>query len=133
MAANGVTWYGDKILAEVQVAKSAIIDEIAFQIEAETKRNIIENNQVDTGFMLNSVYTITSGGSTFSQARSSAKAQNPKAAGMGAEATAPEGGAVVAVGAEYAIHQETRRAFLYPAGESVARQAAGIITKNQLK
>lgn len=132
MAANGVTWYGDKILAEVQVAKNAIIDEIAFQIEAETKRNIIENNQVDTGFMLNSVYTVTSGGSTFSQARSSAKAQNPKAL-MGTEATAPEGGAVVAVGAEYAIHQETRRAFLYPAGESVARQAGGIITKNQLK
>lgn len=125
-------WFGPQVLAEVQVSRDEIVNEIALQIEAETKRNIVENNQVDTGFMLNSTYTVTPQGSTFSQAKSAARAKNPKGQ-MGSGVSAPEGGAAVVVGAEYAIHQEARKSFLYQAGQSVARQVGGIITKNKLK
>ncbi len=113
MAAN-VKWYGDKILAQVKVAGQRMADEAALQIEAQTAVEIVNNGQVDTGFMLNSVYSVTSGGSSYGPGqadrpdRGAAPAQN-----------APEGGAVVGVAAEYALWQELRESFLFRAAEVV--------------
>jgi len=126
-------WYGNQVLAEVQVAKDAILAELAFAIEEEAKVNINRNNQIDTGFMLNSTYTVVTGQrSSFGTARTKAKAKNKKAE-MGSEVSAPKDGAVVAVGANYAIYQEVKKSFLYTAGQTVARKSGSIISANKIK
>lgn len=127
-----LNWRGNQVLAEVKVAKMAILAEIAFAIEAEAKVNINRNNQIDTGFMLNSAYTVTGQDSSFGAARAKAKARNKKAE-MGSEASAPKDGAVVAVGANYAIYQEVKKSFLYKAGQTVAKKTDSIISANKLK
>jgi hypothetical protein len=132
MAANGkLFWQGDDVLAQVEAAKNVILDEMAFAIEAEAKNNIVGNNQVDTGFMLNSTYAVTQQQSSYGKARAAARSKNPDAE-IAPEERAPRGGAAVVVGAEYAIYQEERRSFLYKAGQDVARQAGGIITRHKL-
>ncbi len=114
MAAD-VKWYGDSILAQVKVAGQRMADEAALQIEAQTAVEIVSNGQVDTGFMLNSVYSVTSGGSSFNpgQAERAYRIALPPP-------DVPEGGAVVGVAAEYALWQELENSFLFRAAEIVA-------------
>lgn len=100
-----VKW-NDNLPDEIGRALDAIMTEIAIAIEAETKRNIVDNGQVDTGFMLNST----------------------------GHEPAKNGRASTFVAAEYAIFQEARRSFLYKAGEQVIGTTVdGIITKNKVK
>lgn len=72
-----------------------IVRKTAFDCQGNIQGFIRANGQVDTGFMVNSVYTVTSEGSTYS----------------GGEQALPEVGgadqttAYVAVGANYAIFQ----------------------------
>lgn len=115
MAAN-VKWYGDNVLAQVKVASQKMADEAALAIEGQTTVNIRNNGQVDTSFMLHSVYSVTSGGSSYApdshskrKDRRTAAAQQPGA-----------GGAVVGVAAEYALWQELEQSFLFRAAEDVA-------------
>ena len=41
---------------------------LAFQVEGQAKINVRENGQIDTGFMLNSIYTVAPEGNTYRQA-----------------------------------------------------------------
>ncbi len=119
-----VRWYEDTVKLKLRNASDAMVDQAAFLVEGQTKVNIRNNGQVDTGFMMNSVYAVTPKADTYGQAQSSAKnAASEK--DMAPKADPPKNGAVVAVGAEYAIFQEERTAFLYPALETVAGQMGG--------
>ena len=95
MAAR-VEWFGDDVKLKLEGATDEMIKKAAFLVEGQAKVNITVNGQVDTGFMRASVYT---------------KLQ--------------DGGAIVGVGADYGIYQETLRPFLYPALERVAQQMGG--------
>ena len=100
-----VKW-NDNLLPEIRQNIDAILTEVAIAIEAQTKINIVDNGQVDTGFMLNSA----------------------------GHEPAKDGKAAAFVAAEYAIYQEARRSFLYKAGEQVIGTTVdGIITKNKVK
>ena len=114
MAAN-VKWYGDQVLAQVQVAGQKMADEAALQIEAQTKVEIVSNGQVDTGFMLNSTYSVTSGGSSYAPGSHPTRSDQRAAAAQ----PAPENGSVVGVAAEYALWQELENSFLFRAAETV--------------
>lgn len=114
MAAN-VKWYGDNVLAQVKVASQKMADEAALLIEGQAKANIVNNGQVDTGFMLNSTYSVTSGANSHS-AGSHPERPDRKAA----PAQTPGAGAVVGVAAEYALWQELEQSFLFRAAEDVA-------------
>jgi hypothetical protein len=72
------------------------IKQKAFQVEAQAKANVVANDQIDTGFMLNSIHT------NFN------KSELPSGAV-----------AAIYVGAEYGIWQEFKNPFLYPALRSV--------------
>lgn len=126
MARSQVDWYGQEVRVRVSNASESFLARIAHQIEAHTKANIVANKQVDTGFMLNSVYVKTPDESGYPAARAAAGARNAQAA-MAPEARL-EGGAkaAVCVGAEYAIHQERRRSFLYRAAEQVSGEVADV-------
>lgn len=104
----------------------------ALEIEGQAKINIQANKQVDTGFMVNSVYTasdkgvsnIPASGETHSKKegrtvkRNAAPAEQP-----------PENGTLVGVAAEYALYQEVDNAFLYPAAETVANSRGAKIVE----
>ncbi len=91
-----------------------IVRKTAFDCQANIQGFIRANGQIDTGFMVNSVYTVTSEGSTYSG---------------GVDALPEVGGAdqttaYVAVAANYAVYQEfgTRfmpgKPFFYPGVEA---------------
>jgi hypothetical protein len=132
MESGGKTkFYLDKIKVTVQGATQKALEALAFQIEGQTKVNITTNNQVDTGFMLNSVYTLTPEGqrsSTWENGEYLSQKTGEKVARQAVAAPSLNGAAAaVGVGAEYAIFQEAANSFLYRAGEQIAPQAGGVM------
>lgn len=124
--ASRMVWREKEVRLQLEEASEAMIRKAAFLVEQQAKVNIQQNGQIDTGFLVNSVYVNTPGQSTYGDAAAAAGAQDGQK-GMSGERPAPADGAVVAVGAEYAIYQEERLPFLYPALESVAGRMAGEI------
>lgn len=141
-----VNWHKDRVMLRLRAATEKALAAVAFQVERRTKENIVANDQIDTGFMLNSVYTVTPEDSTYGKAQSRAENQKLKkhrgarrnrarrwtdvTGRMAPEVTLPESDepvAAVVVGAKYAIYQETKQSFLYQALLQVAQQAGGII------
>jgi HK97 gp10 family phage protein len=109
-------------------ALSQIVRKAALDIQAQAQQNA----PVDTGFLKNSIYTVTSQDSTYGNAGTP-----PGDATMLPEVAAPEDEttAYVAVGASYGIYQEmgTRfqpaQPFLGPAVETVSQSFDAIMQK----
>lgn len=133
MAAKGkVDWFGDEVLLKLAEASQVMIDAAALEIDGQTKLNIQANGQIDTGFMVNTVYVVTPLSNTYGNTRNSSQEHSSKqdrsvARRIAPQADAPVDGAIVAVGAEYAIYQEMRNSFLYLALEQVAATRQGAI------
>ena len=121
----------DHVNVIVEKATEEALAALALQIEGQAKANIADNDQIDTGFMMNSVYTITRRDSTYNAADPSGKYTNKAGESVGRK-LAPEerlpsdATAGVIVGASYAIYQEQSDSFLFKAAEQVAQQAGGI-------
>jgi len=121
----------------VQVAKASddYLEAIALQIEAQTKVNIQKNSQIDTGFMMNSVYTVSKKLSTYGTANKDGDYQSTKTGQTVRRKIAPQvtlsgnARAAAVVGADYAIFQEAKKPFLNPAAETVANQTKGTAEK----
>jgi hypothetical protein len=126
MADYRVNWYTDQVMALVNQAVD--IEAMAHRIEERTKGNIVENDQVDTGFMLNSVYVITDAKSGYSAAQATATALNPQAMMLPPPPLGKADAAVV-VGAEYAIYQELNRSFLFRALDEAKADASSLVIK----
>lgn len=77
--------------AEVQIVKKT-----AFDLKAQIQANIRANNQIDTGFMVNSVYVVTSDASDYGGGKNAL----PEVAGPPDDTTA-----YTAIAASYAIYQ----------------------------
>ena len=128
MAQAKVDWYGDEVYLLLEEATAEALEAAAFSVEGKAKMNIVANDQIDTGFMLNSVYAAGQENSTYQNAASSARSQNPQAKMLSEEAVPGDGvTALVAVGAEYAIFQELKNSFLYRALEQEASEVGGIL------
>jgi hypothetical protein len=112
---------GGEVKAKLQASVKAAIHALAFQAEGYCKVNITNNGQVDTGFMRSSVFTLTSDGdNTLAPSSVAGRVANPPP-GLG------DADAAVGVAASYAIFNEVKRPFLYPAVEQVASEAGGIV------
>ena len=127
-----VNTYLKHVMVRVEGATDATLHAIALQIEGTAKRNIVANNQIDTGFMANSVYVETQQGSTFGQTWQDGSYKGKKG-GMKEVEKAPRlqlpnlfSASAVVVGASYAIYQEMKKSFLRTAGQEVAGQVKGI-------
>lgn len=121
-----VHWDKDGVIDQLRQLGREAIARIAFFVEAEAKVNITQNDQIDTGFMLNSVYATTQEESGHAQARTDAKKQNPEGI-MADEPPIGDADALVAVGASYAIYQEAAIPFLFPAVQRGIDQAKRLI------
>lgn len=106
----------DIILRAGKVSEEALIA-IALRIEERAKINIVNNDQVDTGAMLNGIYAAWRTGSGYSAAVSNAGARG--SGGQVLEQAPLPGGsdpaALVAGAMDYTIWQEYLNPFLYPA------------------
>lgn len=126
-----VTTYVKEIRMLAKEANEAALAAIALQLEGQTKANIVANDQVDTGFMLNSVYSVTSRDSTYGDTMASGPMQNVSGEyverKMAPEVKVGPGEGAVAVGAEYAVFQEAKKSFLLRAAEQVAQQVGAIV------
>lgn len=116
MAVNAkLSWNKEKVMLAAQ--KGLDIEGIAFQVEAHAKQNIVDNDQVDTGFLLNSVYVIFPDRDTFGETLSPGEYAN-RAGQLVKRDIAPPPPlpksvkAAVAAGADYAIYQEIAMPFL---------------------
>lgn len=129
-----VDWYVEDVILQVEKATQRSLEAVAARIDGLTKINIATNDQVDTGFMVNSVYFATAEGSTYSDADADGLYSNSQGQMVEREKAPeaplpPEYDALVCVGANYAIFQEQQQPFLYPALLQAAAEAEGIIEK----
>ncbi|MCA9941637.1 MAG: hypothetical protein KC418_23515, partial [Anaerolineales bacterium] len=59
MAKGRLTWRKREVMLAVKDATAAGMNKLALRVESEAKQNIVANDQVDTGFMLNTVYHVS--------------------------------------------------------------------------
>jgi hypothetical protein len=125
-----VNWYAEDVVVKFTRLSERALEAGAARVDALAKMNIVATDQVDTGFMVNSVYFATKDSSTY--ADSSGLHQN-KTGDMVERQMAPEAtlkpgtAALVCVGANYAIFREMKEPFLYPALLAVKSEMKGII------
>lgn len=129
-----VNWYTQDVILHFGEITRHGLEAVAARIDAQTKINIVQNDQVDTGFMVNSVYFATEEGSSYNDTDKDGLHLNRLGElverEMAPEAPLPDDYvALVCVGANYAIFQEMQQPFLYPALVQVAGEAGGIIKK----
>ncbi len=134
MADVEIKLYLDHVETVVMEATDEVLKQLAYRIVEGAQLNIRSNDQVDTGFMVNSLYPVFKEGSGYSQARSEAESHTTGKDGrqvdhsndMAPEAQLPgDAAAGVVVGANYAIYQEAANPFLYPAAEHAAGEFGG--------
>ncbi len=127
-----VNWYAEDVLATADGATYEALLALAFQIEGEAKVNIVGNDQVDTGFMLNSAYIVGDGINTFQSHSAVLTSKKRAQKGLHETVNGPppvmDGEILAGFAADYAIYQESERPFLYPAAQKVISQAAGTLT-----
>ena len=114
-----VKWNGDDLILLIQEGLNLSLDEIAAEGAGRAKQNIVRNGQVDTGFMLNSVYSVGPNSNSYSGGEKSEAARR-----------VGENEALFGASAEYALINELKKAFVYPAAESLANDTPGILKKN---
>ena len=119
-----VKWYGARLQKMLDGAEDRILRKAAMQCVAHAKVNIVQNDQVDTGFMLNSGYMATEREDTYGQIRGDGD-KAPKR-------TAGKHRAIAAFAANYAIYQEASRSFLYKSLEQTAKDLPQIIKAERI-
>ena len=128
MSAN-VKWDETKLQGELKVKTEAMLNKAAKRIETRTKEGINELNLIDTGFMINSVYSATekrSGYSrTYDTGRYEDREENMVHRERSEEIVPNEGEAIVHVAAEYFMDWELRYSILYNALVAAASEFGG--------
>lgn len=129
----------DHVRTTIRGATQKALEAVAFQTEGRAKVKVRDNDQIDTGFMLNSIYTVTPGTTGYPAARGAAEAKTKSkrtgsevdhSGNMAPAQQLPDGvAAAVVVGANYAIYQEVQQSFLYAGAEEAAREAGGTCEK----
>jgi hypothetical protein len=128
----------DHVRVLLEKSTDEVLKQLAFRIVERAQLNIRENDQIDTGFMVNSAYAVWKGGSGFSSAEAQAESQ-ARSSGKGHggrsdrsvihEELPADADAAVVIGANYAIFQEILKPFLYPAAEAAANEFQGTAEK----
>ena len=121
MGTGKVNWYEKNVLLFIEGASDEILTKAAFMVEAEAKKDA----PVDTGFMRNAIYAITPLANRRAQAE--AEAQSAARRPLAGSPAVQKHEAAVHGAAEYTIHQDMKRSFMYHALETAARQFNGII------
>lgn len=129
-----VKWYGGKVLDLIEQAEGDILDIVARRLELHIKRNIRQNNQVRTGFMADSTYTVTPrSGSTYSQTPEPGIYTDRKTGQSVRRDKAPQASpskpdrALTGVAADYALFPELENSFAFRAVDQTVREMPEIV------
>lgn len=124
-----VKWYGNQFLAKLEVANEALLGKTARQVEAKTKVKINALNLIDTGFMVNTVYSATPNSSTAGKIWDEGRYQNREDEEVERERAdemiAKEGESLVHVAAAYFLYHELEHQILYSALVETANELKG--------
>lgn len=126
-----VKWYGDQLVAELELKVNGRLTATARRVEELTKAKINELDAIDTGFMINSVYSVTAKNGSSTAGNTWDDGRYPDREGHIVERhKAPEmkpnkGEAIVHVAAEYFMDWELRYNILYGALVAVANELKG--------
>lgn len=124
----------DHVRVTMEAASDELLKAAALRVVERAQSNIRANDQIDTGFMVNSAYAKWRAGSTYRQAETAAAGSNTGRDGRRVDHTGdltdeiglPENArAAAVVGANYAIYQEAADPFLWPAAEATAQEFGG--------
>ena len=138
---EGVTavFYLDHVMLVIDdVTNEKAVPMLAMRIQERTQLNIRTNDQIDTGFMVNAIYSIFPDRSNYSQVRREAMTYNTNKAGKRVDHSDDIASEVhmrrdysagVVVAATYAIYQENQNPFLAPAAEAAAAEMSAEISK----
>lgn len=134
-----VDWYGDELMVLLEGVTDDALMALAFEIEGQTKQNINEEDLIDTGFMVNSVYAVgQDGAGSYDAAKAAALAAGASVGVKSGQVNSAEMGdkapfendkqrALVAVGAEYFIFHEQKKSLLHAAAKEKAAEFGGIV------
>ena len=118
--------YFDSFIATMDDATVEAARALAYRILEHAQANIRKNDQIDTGFMVNSGYVIWPDGSDYDAAKGAAENQTTDKDGKPVDHTGDmaevfqlpaDASAGVVFGAIYSVYQENINPFLYPAGQ----------------
>jgi hypothetical protein len=133
-----IKWYGPTAKKEVDILTGKILGVVADAVLAQAQDNIEQNDQVDTGFMLDSGYVIAPYANTHGNRRPDGTYTSSKTGYNVARSAEPQPpsrdrkAAVVGFSADYTIYPELSRSFLWRAlGEidaeaEIARMVRGL-------
>ena len=130
-----VVFYKAEVLDAVHEVSELALKEIAEAAQAEAQDSIRRNDQVDAGFLLNSIYALWPGGDSYNQTWPSGTYRGKKSGREQRRERAPQVSlpANVVVGlasaAVYAIYVETRQSFLYTAVLQMRSQVDRIVSQ----
>lgn len=133
-----VTYLDHVMLTIDEITNERAVPMLAMRVQERTQMNIRSNDQIDTGFMVNAIYSIFPDKSNYSEVRRDALANSTDKAGKRvdhSESMASEVhmrrdySAGVIVAAIYAIYQENQNPFMAPAAEAAAAEMDTEISK----
>lgn len=133
MAQVEINWYEEDVLLAVEGLTDQVLAELAFQGVALAKANVQSNGQIDTGFMLNTIYAIPPQGAPSDRGWESGEYESRKTGlvapreRVNSPPKLEPHTAAIHCAAEYATYQETRASFLYKAVEQLQKIAGGVI------
>jgi hypothetical protein len=144
MADATVNWYGERVKVVIKGLEARMLTRVAMIGADKAAINIRNNGQVDTGFMMGTVYGKGPTASGYANTKKSGeyKWQEAKHGGKPGtvyleaadEVNLPDDEtAVIHCAAEYAIYQEMRMPFMYPALQAVIKEFGGIVEQEKIK
>lgn len=127
-----IKWDKEAVVFAVGKKSAEMLDATAAYIAGQARTNVVENDQVDTGFMLNAIYHASPLSSTYGQQKAKAEAENSDGEIRPEVALMSDDEAIVVAGAEYSIFQEIVNSFLYRAAQEAAVKGLGYVQVNEL-
>lgn len=120
-----INWYREKVLAALKDAEGEVLATLAFRALEHAMTNVQANDQIDTGFMLNSGYAVSSKRDNYAEAMADAAARAPREAAPKVQPGQNE--SIAGFAAEYAVYQEMRQTFLFKGAEQAGDELGAII------
>ena len=132
--------YLDHVIMTIDdVTNDKAVPMLAMRVQERTQLNIRSNDQIDTGFMVNSIYAVFPDKSNYNEVRNAAEAMTRSTRDWRlvdqSDSMAPEVrlernmSAGVVVGANYAIYQEVQNPFMAPAAEAAGAEMGAQVAK----
>lgn len=123
MAQYEITWNGEEVKKLIIDITTEAMTQFALAVESQAKQNVVANDQVDTGFMLNSIWSRSPNHSTYA----AISPPDGVVRDLAQEEELGDSLAIVGAAALYAIYQESKKPFIWSALTTITPRFGRII------